>query len=301
MIGKVMRGTDVIRLIWYLYGPGRREEHTDPHIVAGWRDPGELEPARRTDGSRDFRQAHRTAAPASRRTWPARAGAARAGNDAVRWIAVRHGQDHIHIVAMLARQYGTRPRLWNDYYRLGEACRAAEERYDLTRTPVGREGPSPLECRDQATLVDAASIEEREPERARLRLFLTHLRHAEEPTAPVSSRPGRRRTVGVSRLTPSSSAWWTVGQLMLVNVVMARARCLAMPVSQREDVSMAGSRAECVPADDLDLNLSAQSGYDKDTSITWTFPKGGGFLCGTNNLPSKAPWNVMDVSKSGSL
>jgi hypothetical protein len=50
---------------------------------------------------------------------------------------------------------------------------------------------------------------------------------------------------------------------------------------------------------EIGINLSAQSGYDKDTSITWTFPKSGGFLCGTNNLPPKAAWNVMDVSKSG--
>ena len=50
---------------------------------------------------------------------------------------------------------------------------------------------------------------------------------------------------------------------------------------------------------EIGINLSAQSGYDKDTAITWTFPHGGGFLCGTNNLPSKAAWNVMDVSSSG--
>ena len=36
-------------------------------------------------------------------------------DDAVRWIAVRHADDHIHLVAMLARQDGTRPRLWNDF------------------------------------------------------------------------------------------------------------------------------------------------------------------------------------------
>ena len=42
MIGKITapRGERVEPLIYYLYGPGRREEHTDPHIVAGWRHPG---------------------------------------------------------------------------------------------------------------------------------------------------------------------------------------------------------------------------------------------------------------------
>ena len=55
MIGKVLRGQRLAGLLYYLFGPGRREEHTDPHIVAGWRDPGELEPPLRPDGRRDFR------------------------------------------------------------------------------------------------------------------------------------------------------------------------------------------------------------------------------------------------------
>ena len=55
-------------------------------------------------------------------------------DDAVRWVAVRHAADHIHLVAMMARQDGTRPRLWNDYFRVGEACRAAEDRFGLRRT-----------------------------------------------------------------------------------------------------------------------------------------------------------------------
>ena len=32
-------------------------------------------------------------------------------DDAVRWVAIRHGDDHIHLVAMLARQDGRRPAL----------------------------------------------------------------------------------------------------------------------------------------------------------------------------------------------
>ena len=61
MIGKVPDGPDkrgerCEGLIYYLYGPGRHEEHTDPHIVAGWRHPAELEPPLRADGTRDFRR-----------------------------------------------------------------------------------------------------------------------------------------------------------------------------------------------------------------------------------------------------
>jgi hypothetical protein len=50
---------------------------------------------------------------------------------------------------------------------------------------------------------------------------------------------------------------------------------------------------------EIGINLSAQSGYNKDTAIKWIFGPGGGYLCGTDNLPSKAAWNVMDVSPSG--
>jgi hypothetical protein len=133
------RGERVERLIYYLFGPGRREEHTDPHIVAGWRHPAELEPPLRPDGGRDFRrllgllnQPHAAmgawglarpvwhcsmrAAPGDKMLsddeWAQiasdvmrRTGLSPSGqdDDAVRWVAIRHGDDHIHIVAMLAR------------------------------------------------------------------------------------------------------------------------------------------------------------------------------------------------------
>lgn len=139
------RGERVERLIYYLFGPGRREEHTDPHIVAGWRHPAELEPPLRPDGGRDFRrllgllnQPHAAmgawglarpvwhcsmrAAPGdkmlSEDEWAQiasdvmrRTGLSPSGqdDDAVRWVVIRHGDDHIHIVAMLARQDGRRP------------------------------------------------------------------------------------------------------------------------------------------------------------------------------------------------
>ena len=58
-------------------------------------------------------------------------------DDAVRWVAIRHGDDHVHIVATLARQDGRRPRLSNDYYRVREACLAVENRFGLRRTAPG--------------------------------------------------------------------------------------------------------------------------------------------------------------------
>ena len=172
LIGKVLRGTRVAGLIWYLYGPGRHEEHIDPHLIAGWRDPAELEPPLRADGTRDFRRINgllnqplaalgrrgfdkpvwhcvARAAPddlvLSDAQWARiaegimhRTGLARSGDDeAVRWIAIRHAPDHLHIVATLARQDGTKPRIWNDYFRVREACLAVERRYGLRVTAPG--------------------------------------------------------------------------------------------------------------------------------------------------------------------
>lgn len=54
--------------------------------------------------------------------------------DGVRWIAVRHDDQHIHIVATLARQDGRRCWPKNDFYRIGEASRAAEAAYGLRAT-----------------------------------------------------------------------------------------------------------------------------------------------------------------------
>jgi hypothetical protein len=169
MIGKVVRGANVGGLLRYLYGPGRTNEHTDPHLVAGFGDPQELEPDRRAGGSRDLRRltglllqplaldpfggpekpvwhCSVRAAPGDRvlsdAEWAQvaasvleRTGFGPEGDDrAVRWVAVRHAADHIHIVATLARQDGGRVKTWNDFFRVREAYRAAERRLGLTAT-----------------------------------------------------------------------------------------------------------------------------------------------------------------------
>jgi hypothetical protein len=169
MIGKVLRGTNASGLLRYLYGPGQANEHTDPHLVAGFSDPAELEPERRPGGSPDLRRlagllAQPLAALGSRgcdkpvwhcsvRAAPEdrvlsdaewaqvaagimdRTGLASQGDDlGVRWVAVRHAGDHIHIVATLARQDGGKPSTWNDFFRVRGACRDAERRFGLRST-----------------------------------------------------------------------------------------------------------------------------------------------------------------------
>jgi hypothetical protein len=175
----VVRGRNAARLPYYLYGPGRANEHTDPHLVAGFGDPAELEPERRPDGSRDFRRlagllaqplAVITGSSGPRPVWhcSVRAspedrmlsdaewarvaaavmdctGLARRGDEwGVRWVAVRHAPDHVHIVATLARQDGTRAKTWNDFFRVRDACRDAERWFGLRSAKrvgcVGRSG-----------------------------------------------------------------------------------------------------------------------------------------------------------------
>ena len=172
MIGKIStpRGEHVQPLLYYLFGPGRHEEHTDPHIVAGWRHPADLEPPLRPDGKRDFTRlvglllqpqaalgkrayarpvwhCSMRAAPEDRMLsddeWAAiahdvmhRTGLSPYGqeDEAVRWVAVRHDNDHIHLVAMLARQDGGKPSLSWERYKVRAACLATEQRYGLRST-----------------------------------------------------------------------------------------------------------------------------------------------------------------------
>ena len=67
VIGKVLRGQRPAGLIRYLYGPGRREEHRDPHIVAGWRRPGRTGATAAPRWPPGLPPAHRAAHPAARR------------------------------------------------------------------------------------------------------------------------------------------------------------------------------------------------------------------------------------------
>ena len=202
MIGKVIRGTNARRLLYYLYGPGKANEHTDPHLVAGFGDPAELEPERRPNGSRDLRRLAGLldqplaaldgdnyaqpvwhcavrAAPQDRLLSDAewshvatqimdRSGLASEGDElGVRWVAVRHGADHIHLVATLARQDRRRPDLWNGYYKLRDACRDAERQLGLRAT-----APADRTAARRATRAEtehAARLGQEEAPRVRLR------------------------------------------------------------------------------------------------------------------------------------
>ncbi|MFK0204114.1 relaxase/mobilization nuclease domain-containing protein, partial [Streptomyces lavendulae] len=66
------------------------------------------------------------------------AGIAPEGDDlACRWIAVRHADDHVHILATTVREDGRRPKLHDSGIRVGDACREIEKDYGLRRLKKG--------------------------------------------------------------------------------------------------------------------------------------------------------------------
>ncbi|WP_217575908.1 relaxase/mobilization nuclease domain-containing protein [Streptomyces sp. GbtcB7] len=164
------RGSETIGLINYLYGPGTKEEHIDPHLVAAF-DPLTPDPGR--DSKATYEQLQRlldqpvNALPVGKRPekhvwhlsvraapedpilsdedWAAIArrmvaatGIAPEGDEAAcRWAAVRHADDHIHIIATLVRDDGRRPRLHNEARRAQAECRRVEVDYGLRRVAPG--------------------------------------------------------------------------------------------------------------------------------------------------------------------
>ncbi|NKI41771.1 relaxase/mobilization nuclease domain-containing protein [Streptomyces physcomitrii] len=163
------QGGRTLGLLHYLYGKGTHEEHVDPHLVASFDgmapDPGR-DPA---TTKRDLQQLldqplHLLAADQrpekhvwhcsvraspddpvlSDEQWAdiARRIVAATGIDpgdgaGCRWAAVRHADDHIHVIATLVREDGRRPAHHRSGRRAQTEARQIEADYGLHRVAPG--------------------------------------------------------------------------------------------------------------------------------------------------------------------
>ncbi|MEU2466724.1 relaxase/mobilization nuclease domain-containing protein [Streptomyces sp. NPDC012486] len=164
------RGSSTFGLLNYLYGKGTHEEHVDPHLVAAWDsfapDPGRNPQATKRQLQQLLDQPVQALAESRRpakhvwhlsvraapddpvlsdeqwgeiaRRMVAATGIAPAADEAgCRWAAVRHADDHIHIIATLVREDGRRPRLNNDAKRSQAEARLIEAEYGLKQLSAG--------------------------------------------------------------------------------------------------------------------------------------------------------------------
>jgi len=166
----ITRGDDMEGLLRYLAGPGRSDEHTDPHLVAGdsaimaFHDDAALSPAAAMAVARDLDHPHRALGvdvpggsvwhcslslkaeegQLTDERWAAIATdfvegmgfVETSGRAACRWVAVHHGlskagNDHIHLAVSLVREDGTRASVWNDRPRAQELAGQLERRHGL--------------------------------------------------------------------------------------------------------------------------------------------------------------------------
>ncbi|MFD7016403.1 mobilization protein [Streptomyces sp. NPDC059928] len=161
------------RTIGYLFGKGRANEHIDPHLVASWndfapdpgrsphRDPKEVErqlvaqldqpvkmlgdkapkdtvwhcPVRAAPEDPILTDAQW--ADIARRIVAAAGIAPQGDEEACRWVAVRHADDHIHIAATLVRQDGRRPNRGYDQRAVQKEARKIEVDYGLRQLKPG--------------------------------------------------------------------------------------------------------------------------------------------------------------------
>ena len=169
----ITRGSDFPGLLRYLVGPGRENEHAEPHLVAGdqamlsWWDDAELNAdaarhiAAHLDAPRrelgvEVAGGHVWHCSLSLRAeegqladarWAAVAGdfvdrmgfTETSGKAGCRWIAVRHGvskagNDHVHLVVSLVRNDGTKATTWNDRPRAQQVARDLEVEHGLVVT-----------------------------------------------------------------------------------------------------------------------------------------------------------------------
>ena len=170
MIRRRVLGSSPYGLVRYLFSEGRANDHENPHVIASWDgQPEALQPEfMSASGYHDVTGLSRLlsapvaaslqpptksvyhlifrAAPEDRSLSDAewaelcveamdRTGIAKRDDPGgCRWIAVRHADDHVHLVATLVREDGRSARTPQDFRKLAAVAHEFETRYGLRST-----------------------------------------------------------------------------------------------------------------------------------------------------------------------
>ncbi|MBQ1028975.1 relaxase [Micromonospora sp. C97] len=329
------RGSRVGGLLRYLWGPGRAEEHVNPHLVAAWDGAGsltDLEPVLTLNGRWNVRaltalleqpvrggyrpptkfvwHASMRLAPEDRHrtvgdtTWANMAvqmltevGVATTATDpGLRWIAMRHADDHVHIVATLVREDGRTDWMRNDYPRCVKATYNVARRYNLHRRvpPADRTAhrrPHPAEVskarragraqtpRDELrrrvrTAVAAAGSQEEFFARLRASGVLVRLRHSSTDRRQITgyavALPGARTAGGQpvyfsgGRLAPDMTLpklrlRWGVPAPLPASPTAGR--------SERVDAMRQAAKVVTAAVDDIRRDVHAAPGRAQATAV----------------------------------
>lgn len=220
-------GDDMVGLAVYLAGPGRANEHENPHLVAGsdrlmsWYSNDTLTHADALDIGAELDQTHRVLGVEingghvrhislslhhedgvkTDEEWEAIAtdfmkGMGYIGVEGkadVPWAAVHHGlsgvngNDHIHLAVSLVREDGTRASTWLDYDKTQDVSREMEAKYRLVRVVPGHGAPG----YGPAEVYAAERRGRLEPERATLARMVRGYASASESEAEFVRRMRR--------------------------------------------------------------------------------------------------------------
>ena len=280
---------------------GLESAHVDARVIAGYQSADTLQPTRRAGGradvshlaalldapvraggvGKDVKATYHlaiSAAPNDRtltdgqwadiaEMYVDRLGLARRGDDsAVRWVAVRHADNHVHVVATLVRQDGRRVFPHHDFYRAREASLEVERRYGLTPTSAVERTGTP------------------ETTRAEQRKHREAVRAAADAGRPAPAGPDREVLRARVRAALAGAQDWEefAGRLRLSGVLL-RER-----YSSRNPGELTGYAVRLIPTG---------AGDTTKQEAVWF---GGGKLAPDLSLPQlRARWEPDDGARQG--
>ncbi|MFE0606624.1 relaxase/mobilization nuclease domain-containing protein [Streptomyces sp. NPDC058892] len=194
MIANITKGRRAVGAILYDFGPGRRDEHVNPRIVAGNVTGTPMQVARAIDHTARLRP--EITAPIWRTSlslpdedgilpdgqWAriAEDFIVSMGFDSAPWVAVRHGDDHIHLTVSRVDWGGRLLTDRWDYARARQAADRLEEEHGLVpaRERFRPEGPQVRNNELEAARRRGRGLGGPPPEREELRRIVREVRDA---------------------------------------------------------------------------------------------------------------------------